>query len=92
MDCADGNTDSPYKLIEKDLNNYWLSEKPMMDLTIYCDSVARKLARSSPPDEIWLNSGFVWWMYFLKLGWLFPIVFAREFGLSKLAKLKDGKP
>ncbi|KAE9371788.1 short-chain dehydrogenase/reductase-like protein [Stipitochalara longipes BDJ] len=82
---------SPYKPIEEDLNHYWKSDKPMMDLTKYCDAAVKKVAGKNPPDEIWLNSDFVWWVYFLKLGWLFPIVFAKEFGLSKLAKLKIGR-
>ena len=71
-----------------DLNHYWNSEKPMMDLTKYCDAAVKKVIGNSPPDEIWLNSALMWWVYFLKLGWLFPIFLAKEFGLNKLAKLK----
>jgi 1-acylglycerone phosphate reductase len=82
--CADSGTDSPYKSIEKDLNKFWTSDRPLMDVTKYSDSVVKKVTGNNSPELIWMNSDFVWWAYFLKVTWLFPIVFAKEFGLNKL--------
>lgn len=55
-----------------------------MPLTQYADAVVRKVTAKSSPELIWMNSGLLWWIYFLKLTWIFPILFAKEFGLKKL--------
>jgi hypothetical protein len=81
---ADAGTDSPYKSIEKDLNNFWTRDQPLMDITKYSDSVVNKVTGNNSPELIWMNSDFVWWVYFLKLTWLLTMVFAKEFGLNEL--------
>ncbi|KAE8450075.1 hypothetical protein EG329_006856 [Mollisiaceae sp. DMI_Dod_QoI] len=82
------DADSPYRSIEKDLNRFWKSERPLMDLTTYSDAVVKKVTGKNPPELIWLNSDFVWWVYFLKLTWLLPILMAKEFGLKNLKRGK----
>ena len=80
----DSETDSPYKSIEEALNKFWTSGRPMMDVTKYSDSVVKKVTNHESPELIWMNSDFAWWAAYLKLTWLFPTLFAREFGLNKL--------
>jgi hypothetical protein len=43
MTSADGGTDSPYKSIEKDLNNFWTRDQPLMDITKYSDAVINNI-------------------------------------------------
>ena len=82
--CADGGTCSPYKPIEKDLNKFWLSDMPLMDLTKYADAAVKKVTGKSSSELIWLNSTPVWWSDLLNLMWLFSVLFAKEFGLNKV--------
>ncbi|KUJ22818.1 NAD(P)-binding protein [Mollisia scopiformis] len=75
---------SPYKPIEKALSKFWTSDRPMMDVKKYSDAVVQRVIGKSSPEVIWMGTGFVWWMNFLNLAWLFNVLMAREFGLNKL--------
>lgn len=44
--------DSPYKPIEKELAKFWLTKRSMMDVTVYADSVVKKVVGGSP-ELIW---------------------------------------
>jgi 1-acylglycerone phosphate reductase len=59
-----------------------------MDVTKYSDSVVKKVTGIDSPELIWINADAIWFVTNLKLTWLFPMLFAKEFGLNKL---KAGK-
>jgi 1-acylglycerone phosphate reductase len=78
---------SPYKPIEKIINDAWSERPGIMGVREYADVVVRQVIQKQPPHQIWAgrNSGLLWWLELFNLKWILPTVFSRQYGLIKLS-------
>ena len=86
--CANAFSDSIYKPFETAINEGWAKlDGDAMDPDAYARTVVPKVVKQNPSNEIWCGTGAltVWAIEAFRLRWLYAPIFARMYGLNRMA-------
>ncbi|KAF7901736.1 uncharacterized protein EAF01_007035 [Botrytis porri] len=80
--------DSPYKLIESDLNEAWVKIGEGIPVEVYTKPVVEKLLQKKPPQRFFASAGATlgWAIDKLNAGWIYKAFFWKIFALGKLSQ------
>ncbi|TGO72911.1 hypothetical protein BELL_0407g00030 [Botrytis elliptica] len=80
--------DSPYKLIESDLNEAWVRIGGGIPVEAYTKHVVQKILQMNPPQRFFAGAGATlgWAIDKLNAGWIYKAFFWKIFALGKLSQ------
>ncbi|TGO45604.1 hypothetical protein BCON_0379g00070 [Botryotinia convoluta] len=80
--------DSPYKLIESDLNEAWVKIGGGIPVEAYTKHVVGKVLQKNPPQRFFAGAGATlgWAIDKLNAGWIYKAFFWKIFALGKLSQ------